>query len=240
MSNPLRIQLAHSPADAALISQVFDEVWSVKTMVSPEIIVASLHNGAYGSVVWDGDLPVAAAFAIVGKSLSAQASELNLHSHAAGVVHSHAGRGIGAQVKMHQWQWARENGFATITWSFDPLVRRNAWFNMVKLGATVTNYYQNFYGELDDGINAGEQSDRVLVRWQVMAAGLPQPLKVVTEQAGDVVIDTPADIELLRKSDKAEAQMWRTRQRASFEEAMSNGYSVRGLNAEYSYVLSRG
>ena len=240
MSNQLRIQLAHSPADAALISQVFDEVWSVKTMVSPEIIVASLHNGAYGSVVWDGDLPVAAAFAIVGKSLSTQASELNLHSHAAGVVQSHAGQGIGAQVKLHQWQWARENGFATITWSFDPLVRRNAWFNMVKLGVSVTNYYQNFYGELDDGINAGEQSDRVLVRWQVSAAGEPQPLEVVTEHDGDVVIETPADIELLRKSNKAEAQLWRTRQRASFEEAMSNGYSVRGLNAEYSYVLSRG
>jgi predicted GNAT superfamily acetyltransferase len=73
-----------------------------------------------------------------------------------------------------------------------------------------------------------------------MAAGAPQPLEVVTEQAGDVVIDTPADIELLRKSNKAEAQLWRTRQRASFEEAMSNGYSVRGLNTEYSYVLSRG
>jgi predicted GNAT superfamily acetyltransferase len=174
MSNDLRIQMALSPADAALISQVFDEVWSVKSMVSPEIIVASLHNGAYGSVVWDGELPVAAAFAIVGKSITQQPSELNLHSHAAGVIHSHAGQGIGAQLKLHQWQWARENGFATITWSFDPLVRRNAWFNMVKLGASVTNYYQNFYGELDDGINAGEQSDRVLVRWQVLATAGPQ------------------------------------------------------------------
>ena len=240
MSNPLRIQLAHSPADAALISQVFDEVWSVKSMVSPEIIVASLHNGAYGSVVWDGDLPVAAAFAIVGKSLTKQPSELNLHSHAAGVVQSHAGQGIGAQLKLHQWQWAREHDFATITWSFDPLVRRNAWFNMVKLGALVTNYYQNFYGELDDGINAGEQSDRVLVQWQVLAAGEPQPLEVVTEQVGDIVIATPENIEVLRKTDKSEAQVWRARQRTSFEEAMSNGYSVRGLNAEYSYVLSRG
>ncbi|MEY2886452.1 MAG: hypothetical protein RJB40_1307, partial [Actinomycetota bacterium] len=45
MSNPLRFQLAHTPADAAVISRVFDEVWSVKTMVSPEIIVASIHNG---------------------------------------------------------------------------------------------------------------------------------------------------------------------------------------------------
>jgi predicted GNAT superfamily acetyltransferase len=240
MSNPLRIQLAHSPADAALISQVFDEVWSVKTMVSPEIIVASLHNGAYGSVVWDGDLPVAAAFAIVGKSLTEQPSELNLHSHAAGVVQSHAGQGIGVQLKMHQWQWARANGFATITWSFDPLVRRNAWFNMVKLGARVTNYYQNFYGELDDGINAGEQSDRVLVRWQVLAAGEPQSLEVVTERDGDVVIATPENIESLRKTDKAEAQVWRAKQRATFEEAIGNGFSVRGLNAEYSYVLSRG
>jgi predicted GNAT superfamily acetyltransferase len=240
MSNQLRIQLAHSPADAALISQVFDEVWSVKTMVSPEIIVASLHNGAYGSVVWDGDSPVAAAFAIVGKSLTKQAGELNLHSHAAGVVRSHAGRGIGAELKMHQWQWARENGFATITWSFDPLVRRNAWFNMVKLGVRVTNYYQNFYGELEDGINAGEQSDRVLVRWQVLAAGEPQSLEVVTEQKGDIVITTPEDIESLRKTNKAEAQVWRARQRAAFAEAIGNGFSVRGLNAEYSYVLSRG
>jgi predicted GNAT superfamily acetyltransferase len=240
MSNPLRIQLAHSPADAALISQVFDEVWSVKTMVSPEIIVASLHNGAYGSVVWDGDVPVAAAFAIVGKSLTAQPSELNLHSHAAGVVQSHAGMGLGTRLKMHQWQWARENGFATITWSFDPLVRRNAWFNMVKLGANVTNYFQNFYGELDDGINAGEQSDRVLVRWQVLAAGEPQSLEVVTERDGDVVIATPEDIESLRKTDKADAQVWRAGQRAAFEEAIGNGFAVRGLNAEYSYVLSRG
>jgi predicted GNAT superfamily acetyltransferase len=240
MSNPLRIQLAHSPADAALISQVFDEVWSVNSMVSPEIIVASLHNGAYGSVVWDGDLPVAAAFAIVGKSLTEQPSELNLHSHAAGVVQSHAGQGIGAQLKMHQWHWAREHDFATITWSFDPLVRRNAWFNMVKLGAQVTNYYQNFYGELDDGINAGEQSDRVLVQWQVLAAGEPQSLKVVTEHVGDVVIATPENIEVLRNTDKSEAQVWRARQRAAFEESIGNGFSVRGLNAEYSYVLSRG
>jgi len=119
-------------------------------------------------------------------------------------------------------------------------VRRNAWFNMVKLGARVTNYYQNFYGELDDGINAGEQSDRVLVQWQVLAASEPQSLEVVTERDGDVVIATPENIESLRKTDKADAQVWRARQRAAFEEAIEDGFSVRGLNSEYSYVLSRG
>ena len=118
-------------------------------------------------------------------------------------------------------------------------MRRNAWFNMVKLGASVTNYYQNFYGELDDGINAGEQSDRVLGRWQVSATGEPQPCEVVAEREGDIVIATPSDIELIRKTSKAEAQTWRAQQRAAFEESIADGYSVRGLNAEYSYVLSR-
>jgi predicted GNAT superfamily acetyltransferase len=80
----------------------------------------------------------------------------------------------------------------------------------------------------------------VLVQWQVLAAGEPQPLEVVTEQVGDIVIATPENIEVLRKTDKSEAQVWRARQRAAFEEAIGNGFSVRGLNAEYSYVLSRG
>lgn len=239
MSKNLRFQLAHTPADAAVISRVFDEVWSVKTMVSPEIIVASIHNGAYGSVVWDGERPVGAAFAIVGKSLSQDPAKLNLHSHAAGVVASHAGQGIGAQLKMHQWHWARAHGFVTITWSFDPLVRRNAWFNMIKLGARVTNYYQNFYGELDDGINAGEQSDRVLVRWDVNAHEEPQSLSPVKPQENDLVVATPGDIEGLRKSNRASAQQWRTEQREAFESAIRSGYFVRGLSSDFSYVLSK-
>ena len=44
----LSIQVATTPEDAALISTIFDEVWSVRAMVSPEIMVAALHNGAYG------------------------------------------------------------------------------------------------------------------------------------------------------------------------------------------------
>jgi len=55
-----------------------------------------------------------------------------------------------------------------------------------------------------------------------------------------VVIATPENIESLRKTDKADAQVWRARQRAAFEEAIEDGFSVRGLNSEYSYVLSRG
>ena len=77
------------------------------------------------------------------------------------------------------------------------------------------------------------------MRWQVLKSGGPQSSEVIAEHEGDIVIATPSDIELIRKTSKAEAQMWRAQQRAAFEEALADGYSVRGLNAEYSYVLSR-
>ena len=232
----LSIQVATTPEDAALISTIFDEVWSVRAMVSPEIMVAALHNGAYGSIAWRDGAPVGAAFALVGLPLAGQSAP-NLHSHAAGVVATAANGGIGYAIKLHQFSWARQHGFGTVTWTFDPLVRRNAWFNIIKLGTQVLGYHQNFYGQLDDGINAGEQSDRLLVRWDIAERVAPPASNFVVATAGDMLIATPADIELLRKTDTAQAANWRQQQRVAFEAAEKNGMSVVGLNGDYCYVL---
>jgi predicted GNAT superfamily acetyltransferase len=232
----LSIQVATTPEDAALISTIFDEVWSVRAMVSPEIMVAALHNGAYGSIAWRDGAPVGAAFALVGLPLAGQSAP-NLHSHAAGVVATAANGGIGYAIKLHQFSWARQHGFGTVTWTFDPLVRRNAWFNIIKLGTQVLGYHQNFYGQLDDGINAGEQSDRLLVRWDIAERVAPPASNFVVAAASDMLIATPADIELLRKTDTAQAANWRQQQRVAFEAAEKNGMIVVGLNEDYCYVL---
>jgi len=236
----VEIRIAHSPADSALIAELFDRVWDVKSMVSPEIMTASLHNGGYGSVVYigsgDSRRVVGAAFALVGRALPGLIGP-NLHSHATGVLPEFVGKGIGEMIKRHQWDWAKENGFDSITWTFDPLVRRNAHFNLVKLGATVLGYHQNFYGELDDGINAGEQSDRVLVRWDVAGVDAPLGNSFVEPSKTAVVVETPVDIEQLRKTDRAQSDRWRARQRAAFESAQHAGLRVVGLSRDFSYVL---
>ena len=236
----IEIRVAHTPADSALIAELFDQVWDVKSMVSPEIMTASLHNGGYGSVVYIGSgdrrRPVGAAFALVGRALPGLNGP-NLHSHATGVLPEFVGKGIGEMIKRHQWDWAKENGFDTITWTFDPLVRRNAHFNVIKLGATVLGYHQNFYGELDDGINAGEQSDRVLVRWDVAGVDAPLGNSFVEPTPNSIVIETPADIEQLRKTDRVQSDGWRARQRAAFESAQLAGLRVIGLTNDFSYVL---
>ena len=236
----IEIRVAHTPADSALIAELFDRVWDVKSMVSPEIMTASLHNGGYGSVIYIGSgdtrRVVGAAFALVGRALTG-CNGPNLHSHATGVLPEFVGKGIGEMIKRHQWDWAKENGFESITWTFDPLVRRNAHFNLVKLGARVLGYHQNFYGELDDGINAGEQSDRVLVQWDVAGADVPIRKSFVEPTPNSMVIETPTDIEQLRKTDRVQSDGWRAMQRAAFESAQHAGLRVVGLNRDFSYVL---
>jgi len=234
----IEIRLARTAVDSALIAELFDKVWDVKSMVSPEIMTASLHNGGYGSVIYIDSKPVGAAFALVGRALPGLIGP-NLHSHATGVLPEFVGKGIGEMIKRHQWDWAKENGFDSITWTFDPLVRRNAHFNLVKLGARVLGYHQNFYGELDDGINAGEQSDRVLVRWDVVGVDAPLANTFVEPSKTAFVIETPADIEQLRKTDRVQSDGWRARQRAAFESAELNGLQVVGLTQEFSYVLDK-
>ena len=237
----VEIEVAHSATDSALIADLFDKVWDVKSMVSPEIMTASLHNGGYGCVIYirvnEQRVVAGAAFALVGKALPGMNGP-NLHSHATGVLPEFVGMGIGEMIKRHQWHWAKENGFETITWTFDPLVRRNAHFNLVKLGARVIGYHQNFYGELDDGINAGEQSDRVLVRWDVAGVVAPQGNSCIDPKPNSILIETPADIEQLRKTDRVQSDQWRASQRAAFESAQLAGLHVVGLTNNFSYVLN--
>jgi len=232
----VQITQVDDPVGAALISRLFDEIWSVRGMVPPEIITACLHNGGYGSVAWLGKEPIGAAFAVVGVALPGE-TRPNLHSHAAGVLARLNSRDIGRQIKHHQWKWAWSNGFSTMTWTFDPLVRRNAWFNIVKLGVQVLDYRVNFYGELHDGINAGEQSDRVLVRWQVAGVDTPPSGSPIATQPGDMVIATPPDIETLRKTDRMRSDEWRAIQREAFAVAGSEGRRVVGLTTEGMYVM---
>jgi predicted GNAT superfamily acetyltransferase len=90
---------------------------------------------------------------------------IHLHSHIAAVVPAAAGRHAGYALKLHQRAWALRHGVDRITWTFDPLVRGNAYFNLVKLAARASRYLVDFYGDMPDKVNAGHGSDRLLVDW---------------------------------------------------------------------------
>ena len=150
---------------AASVVDLFGRVWATGTgpLVRRELAWALAASGAYVSRAVLDDTVVGASLGWLG----IEDGRPLLHSHLTGVEPGLRGTGVGLALKRHQRSWCLERGIDEIRWTFDPLVRRNAWFNLTKLGAAVVRYEVDFYGPLDDSINAGEESDRVVVSWDL-------------------------------------------------------------------------
>ena len=76
-------------------------------------------------------------------------------------------QGMGFALKRAQWQMVRYQGIDRITWTFDPLLSRNAWLNITRLGAVCNTYLRDFYGKMADVLNQGLPTDRFDVDWWV-------------------------------------------------------------------------
>lgn len=91
-----------------------------------------------------------------------------LWSHETGVLSDYQGQGIGSQLKRKQRMIAKHTGYTAIAWTFDPLVARNAHFNLNKLGARLAEYQSNVYGIMEsDFINQDLPTDRWIALWSV-------------------------------------------------------------------------
>jgi predicted GNAT superfamily acetyltransferase len=210
------------------VDPVLASVWGPETpRLGVELLRALTHAGGYAAGAYLG-----ADLVGVSVGFLAYAEEMSLHSHVTGVTAQARGRGVGMTLKSHQRSWALDRGIHAITWTFDPLVRRNAWFNMGRLGARPVEYLVDFYGPMPDSINAGSPSDRLLVAWNVSA---PLPTDEIVETPG-AVIAVPEGIEHLRSTDPAAAHRWRLRLREQLQGPVAAGQVV-GFRRTEGYVL---
>lgn len=149
---------------------VFDEIWEPgegNSCIAVDLLRAMTKAGNYAAGAYD-----VATGALLGACVGffGPPSHAELHSHIAGVLPAGLRRGVGFALKVHQRAWCLQHGAGVITWTYDPLIRRNAYFNLVKLGARPAEYLTNFYGAMDDAINTGTETDRMLVRWELLSA----------------------------------------------------------------------
>jgi predicted GNAT superfamily acetyltransferase len=157
-------------ADHQAAEELLARVWSTDPFGSPLpahvtrtlSLIGGYVAGAYDT---DGELLGAAAGFLADDT--AELGPAHLHSHIAGVAEAARGRHVGFALKLHQRAWALSHGITRVTWTFDPLVARNAYFNLAKLGAQAVAYLADFYGDMTDGINAGQGSDRLLAQWDL-------------------------------------------------------------------------
>ncbi|MFJ3722715.1 GNAT family N-acetyltransferase [Streptomyces sp. NPDC090045] len=257
----IEIRELHLMEEFEDVSRLYAAIWRTDAGAGPlpaEVMRALAHAGNYVAGVYEDGRLTGASVAFFGEPVGT-----TLHSHITGAS---MGRGIGLALKLHQRQWALARGLRRITWTYDPLIRRNAHFNLVKLGARPEEYLQSFYGAMDDVINRGDESDRVLTAWDLTApaegTGPPdrpdrpdrperpgraahgvrnlegRPVIGPTD-ADTVLIDLPDDIESLRRTDPGAARAWRLAVRHTLGGLLAEGARVAGFHDRRSYVVHR-
>jgi predicted GNAT superfamily acetyltransferase len=174
---------------------LFDEIWepdSGNSTVRLDLLRALTKAGNYAAGAYDG-----ASGELLGACVGffGPPAHAELHSHIAGVRPAGLGRSVGFALKVHQRAWCLRRDVRVIAWTYDPLIRRNAYFNLVKLGARPVEYLRNFYGMMDDAINGGTETDRMLVHWDLRSdlaadasAGKPRPASFTAERERGAVV----------------------------------------------------
>jgi predicted GNAT superfamily acetyltransferase len=233
-------------AELVAVADLFASIWGRATgdrPVAPELLRAMAMTGNYVAGASVGGALKGASFGFLAHD--------GLHSHITGVIG--AGRGVGHALKQHQREWALRHGLKTISWTFDPLVRRNAHFNLAKLGARPVTYLPDFYGAMPDAINGSDKTDRLLVHWDLVDGpqwtdpGPATPALSVGDNGepveGDadgpvVLVATPPDIEALRRTDPELARSWRSASRRILRGLLDSGAEIVGFD-QGSYVIVR-
>ncbi|MEL5991080.1 GNAT family N-acetyltransferase [Microbacterium phosphatis] len=211
---------------------LFDELRRSERTIDAGTLRALQQSGNYVVGLFDSEgddeVMVGASIAFFG-----QPARRTMHSHITALLPEYRGRGWGRELKEHQRQWAFSREVGNITWTFDPLVARNAHFFLTVLGARATAYVENQYGIFGGG-DAGDESDRLDVEWALADIARPP-----AEDAVVATVEIPSDIESLRASDPGAAHEWRLKLRADMAQQLAQGLRIAGFDAARGYLFVR-
>ncbi len=166
---------------------------------------------------------------------------VHLHSHMNAVDPATRGRGVGVALKLRQRAICLANGVEEVRWTYDPLIRRNAQMNLVRLGAEVVAYLPDFYGELRDAITGADRSDRFEVRWRLTSPRTARAIArgPVPKWHREGGLPLAADYEHVRATDPEVAARLRDASREAFAALAADPALRVELDAQGDYVFTR-
>src|SRR5512140_3234301 len=161
------IRLLETAEEMAEAESLQGLVWSAPDLdvVPKDLMLAVIHNGGVAIGAYAENKLVGVVFGFAGFYSTPDGPVIKHHSHLLAVHPDWRAQGIGFALKRAQWQMVRKQGIDRITWTFDPLLSRNAHLNIARLGAVCNTYIRSAYGQMQDGLNAGLDSDRFQVDW---------------------------------------------------------------------------
>jgi predicted GNAT superfamily acetyltransferase len=243
---------------AGSVSRLIMETWGAQDLPR-ELLRAFIHAGVllYGAEAPDGEM---AGFVF---GFAGFVEGLHIHSHMLAVLPPWRSRGVGLTLKLAQRAGALDLGIEDVRWTFDPLIARNARFNLTRLGCVATAFHRAFYGDMQDKLNRGDRSDRFEVRWHLRservertlageadepAAGefvleavgdpdAPRPKETGTAPEPGARVAVPRDYFGLRQRDPSLGREWRDRTAEAFEACFGQGLVPTWCTNEPAYVF---
>ena len=160
------IRPLHAHAELAEAVALQQEIWGFadRDLLPFRFFVVASHIGGQVLGAFDGSKMVGFLIAIPGLK---PGPKPYLHSHMLGVLSSCRNCGLGEKLKLAQKQDALARGIHWIEWTFDPLEVKNAYFNVMKLGAVSRRYLRNQYGVTSAKLNSGLPTDRLIADWDL-------------------------------------------------------------------------
>lgn len=210
--------------------------------------------GAYAADASEGGLPFGLAYGFP----ALKDGQLWHHSHLLAVHPDWRGSGLAVALKHAQRERVLAQGIGRMTWTFDPLIARNARLNLGKLGARAVSYHPDWYALGDDPATAFP-ADRLMIEWDLTQprASHPPPapdgeVVLAARQQGEepgaprltlecpqVLAEVPRQAELMNEPLRL---LWRLALRGVLAAYMGRGYVVTDLAADGErvfYVLTR-
>jgi predicted GNAT superfamily acetyltransferase len=204
------------------------EIWVEADLeiVPDTVFVVAEHSGGQILGAFDGQRLVGFTLAMPGL----RNGGVYLHSHMTGVHVDYRDCGVGRMLKLFQREEALGRDIRLVEWTFDPLEKRNAHFNLNRLGAIARRYVPNMYGITSSPLHRGLATDRLVAEWYLdsprvsaaLSGALPEP--TVAE-----CIEIPAPLEGSKPSHLPQMQKLQSRVREQFAEAFAKGHAAVGV-----------
>jgi len=251
----------HGMDHAFRVVRIVEEVWGPGDL-SPAMVRAFEHAGSTLFAALERDRSGDFVGFVLG--FAGLGDGLHVHSHMLAVLPGHESRGVGYALKLAQRAACLDAGIEEVRWTYDPLVVRNGWFNLVKLGCTADRLLVGFYGEMKDQINRGDRTDRFEVVWRLrsdrveraLAGDLHRPStgEVILEveasgrtarlldgarPGAGAVVGVPVDHAELRARDPELGMAWRTASADAFGACFDAGLVATWVDRDGRYVFER-
>lgn len=250
----ITIRTLHTTKDLTAAVELQKVYWGedAADLVPHHMLLSIVRYGGHVYGAFDGDKLVGLLIGFLGAIYDSDtdnaSQRLMIMSKRMVVLPGYRGRKIGENLKYAQRDFARQHQIQLVSWTFDPLLARNAYLNFHKLGAIGQRYMPDYFEA--DANNPMLMADRILANWWVNHPHLERteypnamntPVVNATSLSDDglliphefrlpnhhvVRLEIPIEFVPLERIDPALGKQWRDYVRFAFQKLLEEGYIV--------------